>query len=1145
MAEWREIPGNPDVYKKLVELLRSGEAVGFVGAGASAGLYPLWPRLIEELADAAVQRTGEAQEVKQALLSIDSLQAASLIRNKLRPGPFVELIRRIFRPKVGDGELGFTATHAALVRLGCTGFVTTNYDPALKLAFQALRPELFVRDFDWRDDRVTLWQEGRPAQDRELPILHAHGRYDDGDSLVIDAESYLAAYSEGPYASLLNHLWVNQQLVIVGFSFQDVWLRIFANKALRESGSRKVSDRRHFALIGAPDDEAFRLAASVHREAIENEYHLRALFYPVRTVRDPGGKERKDHSALGKLLGDLITAKNAGRPASTPKVAPKSKVDPLVAWFRQVQDEHCRVVDQFDRPPELRLLEQAWVQVMVQPAVEEKALEGSDHELLRKPMKLDEAVALPLGKPSWNQGRWLLEGSPGSGKTTLLRHYAARLAEAASPDRIPLFASLPKLVETGQELVQHATDGLGIAGVEGLRRALAAAGREGRVVLLLDSFDEVPRERRDAVLRFVSQLSRDDAWRRCRVVISSRPIGRGDALDGLPQLDLLALDPERRLEFLEKWLRHDGRAGWKTEAKVALDHFLATRGLRDLSGIPLYLTLLATLLAKGKQPSENLADLYQQVFDLLLEGGHRKDPTPMPDSDLALEALRHLAHDMTQEDLWAEPVKKLQQRLRKLPELCDRLCQISEWRAGLHRFLGDVHEKTLILGPHDGRQGDWRFWHRTFREALTAEHLRQQHAGSSPEALLQWAQNLEEGGEGRWAEPLALLTGRLKEPDELVLKLGESNPKLALRATAFAQGLQPETVVATLKLAKGNPDERAKVFEGLPDQLGDPSACLALVEQLKEGCRNGFDLYWLWWIVEEVQRRWPRDPRAADLFERFFDHIPAPNDLELFRTLDTPLGGAVDLWREIPAGEGWVGSPKNEEGRDGDEGPRHRVRIPQAFWLGAGPVTNAQYAAFDPDKDFEPWGDVSNDELRTHPRVRVTWYEALSFCRWLGRQPGFKGTSPRLPIEEEWEVACRAGTETRFWSGNAETDLEEVGWFDDNSEDSTHRVGEKRANKWGLYDVHGNVWEWTASPWEPERYKNRPQNSPHLLDPAAAAADLAAPPRVGRVLRGGCFWVTARWCRSAYRVHRRPRNEIGDQGFRVLLSSAPSRDSRR
>ncbi|MEM9294127.1 MAG: SUMF1/EgtB/PvdO family nonheme iron enzyme [Acidobacteriota bacterium] len=1140
---WDEIPGNLNVFKKLVELLHTGEAVGFVGAGASAGLYPLWPKLIEQLADEAIKRGLATEPLKTVWSKMDSLQAARQIRRKLGEGEFSEFIRSTFGPRKSLDNKRYTSKHAALMRLGISRFVTTNYDPALSYACRDLCPGLSPEAFDWRGDRVGLWLQDRAGTGGELPILHAHGRHDAGQGIVLDSVDYRRAYSNKRYLKLFEQLWIRERLVVVGFSLQEAWLQVIVEQALTDADTRKVGARRHFAVLPmwTQDLEDPDIVAA-KRDAIEEPYHLRALFYPVETITEDDGEEWDDHSALPELLEELVAAR--GKTDSSPTPAPSPKPEPLKTWLRHVQEEHSRIGGGFDRPRELRLLEQAWVQVMVQPAVDDAAPEDLQHELLREQKTLDEVLQFPVGKPSWNEGRWLLEGPPGSGKTTLLRRLAARLAEAEAPDRIPVFVSLPRLLESDQEILIHATDGLDLGGSSGIREALEFAGREGRLVLLLDSFDEVPRDRRKAALRQLRELKSGER-RGCRLVISSRPIGRGDALDELPRLDLQPLTEPRRREFLETWLRHAGREKWKAEADTAMKYFEGRRSLRVLSGIPLYLTLLATLLEQGKRPSHNLAELYDQIFSLLLKGKHRDPPTPIQSPITVHEALRYLAYGMTAAgdvDLKAE---ELEERLREQRELCQRLGNVPQWRADLQTFLLDLYEKTQILGPHDGRQGDWKFWHRTFCEALTAERLQAIYeADEGPTAFLQWAQQLEEDQEGAWGEPLALLTGRLDTPDELVLRLGKANPRLAARSASLAQGLKPDTLIATLKLIE-KPDDRALFFEGLPDQLGDPEACLDLVERLRQGCRNGFDLYWLWWILDEVERRWRRAPRAAELREHFFDHIPPLTDPELLWRLDSPLDGSVDLWREIPAGEGWVGSPETEEDRFNNEGPRHRVLIPAPFWLGAGPVTNAQYAAFDPDKPFQSWGDVPDDELPGHPRVNVTWYEAVSFCRWLGAQVGFDGSSPRLPLEEEWEVAARAGTNTRFWSGDETSDLEKVGWFDGKISSGTHPVASKPANEHGLYDIHGNVREWTVSPWDTERYQGRSPNQAYAVDSAAVTADLAAPPRVGRVVRGGGCWSTARWCRSAFRDLRHPRSEFWSQGFRVLLSSAPSRDSRR
>jgi formylglycine-generating enzyme required for sulfatase activity len=116
-----------------------------------------------------------------------------------------------------------------------------------------------------------------------------------------------------------------------------------------------------------------------------------------------------------------------------------------------------------------------------------------------------------------------------------------------------------------------------------------------------------------------------------------------------------------------------------------------------------------------------------------------------------------------------------------------------------------------------------------------------------------------------------------------------------------------------------------------------------------------------------------------------------------------------------------------------------------------------------------------------------------------------------------------------------------VGWYDANSESRTHRVGEKPANPWGLYDVHGNVWEWTASDWDEDRYAGRAAGI--TVDPAEEPADFAGDPGARRVVRGGSYWVDADWARSAFRDWLGPVWDRGDRGFRVLVPGAPSRPS--
>ncbi len=219
----------------------------------------------------------------------------------------------------------------------------------------------------------------------------------------------------------------------------------------------------------------------------------------------------------------------------------------------------------------------------------------------------------------------------------------------------------------------------------------------------------------------------------------------------------------------------------------------------------------------------------------------------------------------------------------------------------------------------------------------------------------------------------------MKDPDALVTSLVETNRALGLRAVATAQRLSDKTVAEVLQLTD-DWQERSKVYRGIPDLIDDPERALALVDRLRRGTRGGNDLFFLDATVRAIDERWTEAARLVEVLrERFFDHIPAPPE-ELFRWVETPRDGRVELWREIPAGEGWVGSPK-EDSIWRHEQRRHRVKILRPFRLAAVPVTNAQYAAFDPSFPLRKWPGVASGELAHHPVVGVTWYAAMASQR--------------------------------------------------------------------------------------------------------------------------------------------------------------------
>ena len=203
--------------------------------------------------------------------------------------------------------------------------------------------------------------------------------------------------------------------------------------------------------------------------------------------------------------------------------------------------------------------------------------------------------------------------------------------------------------------------------------------------------------------------------------------------------------------------------------------------------------------------------------------------------------------------------------------------------------------------------------------------------------------------------------------------------------------------------------------------------------------------------------------------------------------------------------------------------PAHEVEL-DSFGIGRFPVTFAEYDEFclstgrARPRDHG-WGRAQR------PVINVSWQDAVDYCAWLIRQTG---RHYRLPIEAEWEYACRAGSRTAYCFGDDPEQLEDYAWHLNNSERQTQPVGGRKANAWGLHDMHGNVWEWCADWYAEEYYTCEP-----VRNPLGAGAEHGA----GRVLRGGSWDSSTKFVTSHFRFCLSPGLRIIRAGFRVALGA--------
>lgn len=719
--------------------------------------------------------------------------------------------------------------------------------------------------------------------------------------------------------------------------------------------------------------------------------------------------------------------------------------------------------------------------------------------------------------------RLIVSGEPGAGKTLLLQRAAAQLARR-NPGPLPLYLPLGAILKEEMFVTRWLEQRmrLGNPSAQGLSEQLTELGVAGQLVILADGIDALSGElRRDAMIAVSSLV---ELWPRAVFLLAARPYTMMQ-IDGPPfiRLEIRPLSREQQVHFLSALRSRTRSAG--TDSLASMDEVLReiaqNPSLRDLAATCLGLAIIAPLTEHRAKLARGPLLLLEQFIRFLLAGRSFSAGQGFPHPEATLAALRLLAFKLTSAARDTVSLDQLEGFLydTDADAVRQQLERHTPWReGGVRAFLHEQADKLGILGPYERTQDTeaprWRFVHDAFCDALAAAELKSRCNDAGGPAQVAALVDRSRETAPAWYEPVTLLVADTTYPDELAKQLSEANPALGMRLLHRVPHLSASTIFALLG-ARGDWQQRVRVFARISELLGDPSQAVDLLDRIRCSTRNGNDLYFIDRALDHIASAAPELAElVADRRREIFAHIPRPL---LPLTIDTPSGG-VPLFCAVPPGE--------VDRAPGSEFPRIRsLHAVIGYQLSCVPITRALFSAFDPAHGPPSWRPK-------HPAVAVTWYEATMFCRWLGTvDTWWEGA--RLPREAEWEYACLYGASGQLFCCGDVAGLRRVAWYRESAAVQLRPVARLQPSRLGLYDLHGNVREWCEDLWEPTAGE---QPEIHYIDPRAVAR---AEPREGfRGLRGGCFLDDADALRVGARAQAAPSLRSELFGFRVLIPQA-------
>ena len=597
--------------------------------------------------------------------------------------------------------------------------------------------------------------------------------------------------------------------------------------------------------------------------------------------------------------------------------------------------------------------------------------------------------------------------------------------------------------------------------------------REGRVFLILDALDQVPNKQSVASLE---ESMHTGPAQKCHIVLTSRAYAVTD----------------------HATLFHDTR-GWKfgridgfdvDQQKQylvnlqtgSLEALAAHEQIEGLLRTPVVLAMIRELAEAGKlKIFRKRGDLYLQVHEHLTARAARK-LCLQPNSDQLVrwcEVLAATACEMMAKGRYNYAVQgsfAVHDVHQGASDRCKQSITAEEWR--VIESVSGLTDRCILEGA-TSENLCWK--HRGMMEFYCGLHL---------------ARNSQQGWVVQNTDP----RGRewVRCGDEKVRRLARDQEwywawRFAIEMAPAVWQSQPSTLLASLSEFFERPTSGAR-----PNEL----ICRA------------------WSLLDGNPDDTAKIPNGAQVIQRFQqefrDLLKGQNEVALGLQKSFVRCPPEEL--RIDKQPFWMGAEEGDTEGEADERPWHQVVV-SPFCLQSTPVTRAQYRLYDHVHESVHcnWGStVAFPEYAPSddcPMIMVSWYDAWVFARWLGG---------RLPTEAEWEYACRAGSTGKYSFGDSESQLGKYAWYDNNASGKTHRVGQRRKNAWGLYDMHGNVHEWCQDWFDAGYYATSPRVDP--LGPKETSL---------RVLRGGSWDELAGACRAAYRFWFGPQRRHIALGFRV------------